>query len=52
MTAAGGGSARSASATARVDAYGFAIGDLNRDSWPDIALARSGAINVLYFSEK
>ena len=33
-------------------AYGFALGDINRDGWPDIALARSGAPNVLYLSGK
>jgi hypothetical protein len=31
-------------------AYGFAIGDLDKDGWPDIAVARSGAPNVVYFS--
>ena len=31
-------------------AYGFAIGDINGDTFPDIALARSGARNVLYLS--
>jgi hypothetical protein len=31
-------------------AYGIAIGDLDGDGWPDIALARSGAPNVAYFS--
>jgi hypothetical protein len=31
-------------------AYGFAIGDINGDKFPDIALARSGAPNVLYLS--
>jgi len=30
--------------------YGTAIGDLNKDGWPDIAVARSGAANVVYFS--
>ena len=33
-------------------AYGFAIGDVNGDKFPDIALARSGAPNVLYLSGK
>jgi hypothetical protein len=33
---------------ARGSAYGFAIGDLNNDGVADIALARSGARNVLY----
>jgi hypothetical protein len=33
-------------------AYGFALGDINRDGFPDIALARSGAPNVLYLSGK
>jgi hypothetical protein len=33
---------------AKGSAYGFAIGDLNKDGVPDIALARSGAPNVLY----
>jgi hypothetical protein len=37
---------------ARGDAYGFALGDLNDDRYPDIAVARSGAPNVMYFSEK
>ena len=31
-------------------AYGIAIGDLDKDGWPDIAVARSGAPNVVYFS--
>jgi FG-GAP-like repeat len=31
-------------------AYGFALGDLDGDGWPDIAVARSGAPNVVYFS--
>ena len=31
-------------------AYGFALGDVNGDKFPDIALARSGAPNVLYLS--
>jgi hypothetical protein len=30
----------------------FALGDLNGDRYPDIAQARSGAPNVMYFSEK
>jgi len=29
--------------------YGFAFGDLNKDGFPDIAVARSGAPNVVYF---
>jgi FG-GAP-like repeat len=33
-------------------AYGFALGDLNGDKFPDIALARSGAPNVLYLFGK
>ena len=33
-------------------AYGFALGDINEDGFPDIALARSGAPNVLYLSGK
>jgi FG-GAP repeat len=33
-------------------AYGFALGDINGDKFPDIALARSGAPNVLYLSGK
>jgi hypothetical protein len=33
---------------AKGSAYGFAIGDLNNDGVADIALARSGARNVLY----
>ena len=33
-------------------AYGFALGDINGDTFPDIALARSGAPNVLYLSGK
>src|SRR5688572_19541155 len=33
-------------------AYGFALGDLNGDGAPDIAHARSGAPNVVYFSGK
>ncbi len=33
-------------------AYGFALGDINKDGFPDIALARSGAPNVLYLSGK
>jgi hypothetical protein len=31
-------------------AYGFALGDVNGDTLLDIALARSGAPNVLYLS--
>lgn len=30
-------------------AYGFAVGDLNQDGLLDIAMARSGAPNMLYF---
>jgi hypothetical protein len=30
-------------------AYGFGIGDLDEDGFLDIAVARSGARNVLYF---
>jgi len=33
-------------------AYGFAIGDVNGDGFPDIALARSGAPNVLFLGAK
>lgn len=33
-------------------AYGFAIGDINGDGKPDIALARSGAPNVVYMNGK
>jgi hypothetical protein len=29
--------------------YGFAIGDLDKDGWMDIAAARSGAPNIVYF---
>ncbi|NQW04243.1 MAG: VCBS repeat-containing protein [Acidobacteria bacterium] len=32
--------------------YGIAIGDVNGDGVPDIATARSGAPNVLYFGKK
>jgi hypothetical protein len=35
---------------AKGTAYGFAIGDLNRDGRPDIAMARSDAPNVVYFA--
>ena len=35
-----------------VRAYGFALGDINRDKFSVIALARSGAPNVLYLSGK
>jgi hypothetical protein len=31
-------------------AYGFAIGDLDKDGLPDLAVARSDAPNVVYFS--
>jgi hypothetical protein len=30
-------------------AYGFAVGDLDEDGFLDIAMARSGAPNMLYF---
>jgi hypothetical protein len=30
-------------------AYGFAVGDVDEDGYLDIAMARSGATNVLYF---
>lgn len=30
-------------------AYGFAVGDVDEDGYLDIAMARSGAVNVLYF---
>jgi hypothetical protein len=43
---------RRAFGDAHGSAYGFAIGDVNGDSFPDIALARSGAPNVLYVSGK
>jgi hypothetical protein len=33
-------------------AYGFALGDLNGDGTLDIAHARSGAPNVVYFGQK
>ena len=33
-------------------AYGFALGDVNGDKVPDIAMARSGAPNVLYLGRK
>ena len=33
-------------------AYGFAIGDVDRDGWPDVAMARSDAPNVLYLSTR
>ena len=36
----------------RGSAYGFALGDVNGDTFPDIAMARSGAPNVLYLSGK
>lgn len=32
--------------------YGVAIGDLDGDGWPDIAVARSGAPNAVWFSGK
>jgi hypothetical protein len=32
--------------------YGLALGDLNKDGFPDIAAARSDAPNVVYFSGK
>jgi hypothetical protein len=31
-------------------AYGFGIGDLDKDGLPDLAVARSDAPNVVYFS--
>ena len=31
--------------------YGFAIGDFDKDGLSDIAAARSGAVNILYFGE-
>jgi hypothetical protein len=34
------------------DAYGFAIGDVNADGYPDIALARDAAPSMLYVSVK
>ena len=37
---------------AKGSAYGFALGDMNRDTFLDIALARSGAPNVLYLNGK
>ena len=30
-------------------AYGFSVGDLDEDGFLDIAMARSGARNMLYF---
>jgi hypothetical protein len=32
--------------------YGFAVGDLDRDGLPDIAVARSEAPNVVYFADR
>jgi len=32
--------------------YGFAVGDLDEDGWPDIAVARSDAPNVVFFSSR
>ena len=37
---------------AKGTAYGFAIGDLDRDGRPDIAMARSDAPNVVYFARQ
>ena len=34
------------------DAYGFAVGDVNADGHPDIALAKDAAPSVLYVSVK
>jgi hypothetical protein len=31
-------------------AYGFAIGDLDKDGLPDIAVARSDAPNMVYYA--
>ena len=36
----------------KVGAHGFAIGDINGDRIMDIAMARSGAPNVLYLGAK
>ena len=33
-------------------AYGFAIGDVDKDGRPDIGVARSEATNVLYFGAR
>jgi hypothetical protein len=41
-----------ASGDTRGSAYGFAIGDIDGDGKPDIAVARSGAANVLYLSSR
>jgi hypothetical protein len=30
--------------------YGLAVGDFDRDGWPDIAAARSAAPNAVWFS--
>jgi hypothetical protein len=30
--------------------YGLAVGDLNRDGWPDVAVARSGELSRIYLS--
>ena len=50
--APGDSSPRSAFGDKKGSAYGFALGDINGDRFPDIALARSGAPNVLYLSGK
>ncbi len=31
--------------------YGLAVGDFNGDDWPDIATARSGGLNAVWFSD-
>jgi hypothetical protein len=37
---------------AKGTAYGFAVGDLNRDGLVDIAVARSDAPNAVYFASR
>jgi hypothetical protein len=37
---------------AKGTAYGFATADVNRDGLVDIAIARSGAPNALYFARR